>query len=223
MKREVARSLSFATLSAFLLFPGLGLALGRVHPASSTAANTTTTNQAEHSEALKMVPARVAMAENLDARKAKPGDTFRTTLADKVRLKNGPELPEGTVILGVVATDNMQPDGTSKLALRFTKAELKNGTVIPIKATIEGVYPPEDDNADGEPVEPGNQVRHFWTPSTMVMDQIDALPGVDLHSQIASVDSGILVSRSKHDVDLERGSEVGLAVAPAGSSTAKTN
>ncbi len=33
----------------------------------------------------------------------------------------------------------MNQSGTSKLALRFTNAKLKNGQTVPIKATIVGI------------------------------------------------------------------------------------
>jgi hypothetical protein len=36
----------------------------------------------------------------------------------------------------------MQQQGTSKLALRFVQARLKNGSSVPIKATIVGFYSP---------------------------------------------------------------------------------
>ena len=38
--------------------------------------------------------------------------------------------------MGQVATDNMQPQGKSTLALRFDQARLRDGKVIPIRATI---------------------------------------------------------------------------------------
>ncbi len=202
MKREAALSLSFATLSMVVFIPAILQA--------QTAANP----QAGSSEALQMVAARVALKQNVDAQKVKQGDQIRTTLAGKVELKNGTELPAGTTILGVVATDDMQLKGTSKLALNFTKAELKNGKVIPIKATILGVYPPESEDANGNPVTPGDQERGNWSGHPDAVDEVGALPGVDLHSRIEGNTSGVLVSTSKHDMKLKWGSEFALAVAP---------
>jgi len=163
---------------------------------------------------MDMVSARVAMKETIDASKAKPGDPIKTALAKKVVLKNGSELPAGTIILGVVGTDDMQMEGTSKLVLNFNKAELKNGTVIPIKATIVGIYPPESQDISGRPIAPGDQVTQAWSGHPDEVEEIGALPGVDLHSKVTSNNSGVLVSKSKHDMKLKYGSEIALAVAP---------
>lgn len=162
---------------------------------------------------MRMVPARAALVENLDADKTKPGSRFEATLSKTVKLDNGPELPEGTVLLGTVATDDMNVKGTSKLALRFTEAKLKDGMVVPIKATIVGVYKPREDNFQGYPVAPGDQVPNSWNDGTLQVDQIAVLSGVDLHSKIASMNSGVLVSTTKDNMKLSAGSEFALAIA----------
>jgi hypothetical protein len=199
MKSEFAIILSAATVSFALLSPNV------VRAQSATGNG--------EQEAMQMVTARVALKQDVDADKSKQGDPIRTTLADKVFLKNGTELPAGTAILGVVATDDMQLNGASKLALNFTKAELKNGKVVPIKATIVGVYPPESVDGSGNPVKPGDQEVGTWTDRALAVDEIGALPGVDLHSKVDSGNSGVLVSTTKHDMKLKWGSEIALAVA----------
>jgi len=196
MKRETLVALSVAAVSVAMFFPNVTLA------------------QSGENEAAQMVSARVALKQNVDANKVKQGDQVRTTLAKKVRLTNGTELPAGTAILGVVSADDMQLNGTSKLALNFNKAELKNGTVVAIKATILGVFPPESVDANGNPVTPGDQETGNWNGHPDSVDQIDALPGVDLHSKTASTNSGVLVSTTKHNMKLKWGSEIALAVAP---------
>jgi hypothetical protein len=168
-------------------------------------------------EAMKMVPARAALDHTLDADKTKPGYEFRATLAKSVRLDNGVELPSGTMLLGRVATDDMNEAGTSKLALRFTQADLRDGQVVPIKATIVGVFKPESMNSEGYPVAPGDQVPNSWNDGTLAVDQINVLSGVDLHSRISSRNSGVFVSTKKDDVKLNSGSEMTLAIAPRNS------
>jgi hypothetical protein len=201
MKREFAIILSAATVSFALL------------SANVARAQSATGMGSGEQEAMQMVSARVALKQDVDAGKIKQGEQIRTILADKVVLKNGTELPAGTTILGVVATDDMQLNGTSKLALNFTTAELKNGKVVPIKATIVGVYPPESVDANGNPVKPGDQEVGSWTNHADAVDEIGALPGVDLHSKVGSSNSGVLVSTTKHDMKLKWGSEIALAVA----------
>jgi hypothetical protein len=202
MKREFAITLSLAAMSFALILP------------NSIQAQSDPGVQPGQGVALEMVSARVALKQEIDADKVKQGDQIRTTLSGKVHLKNGTELPSGTVILGVVATDDMQLSGTSKLALNFNKAELKNGTIIPIKATIVGFFPPESEDANGYPIAPGDQELDAWEQHPDSVDEIGALPGVDLHSRITSSNSGVLVSTSKHDMKLKWGSEFALAVAP---------
>jgi hypothetical protein len=156
-----------------------------------------------------MVPAQVALENGLDARKAKPGEEFRARLDHTVHLKNGTELPHGTVLIGEVTTDDMQTKGNSRLALRFTKAELKDGKTIPLKATIVGVQPPDWDSPSGE-----DQTYQLpWSDHTLQVDQEGVLSGVDLHSRIASNNSGVFVTTKKDDVKLSAGSELTLAVA----------
>lgn len=166
-------------------------------------------------EAVQMVPAQAALDQKLDAKKATPGEQFRATLAGKVHLKNGTELPSGTVLWGEVAKDDMNESGTSKLALSFTQAKLKNGSVIPIKATIVGIYGPDSGAPDPYPVTPGDQVPSSWNDGTLQVDQIGALAGVDLHSRISSRNSGVLTTNKKDDIKLGEGTEFSLAIAPA--------
>ena len=215
MKRAITLSAAVAAIA--LLIPNMAHALSN----SSSDSHSSSSAQLASAEALQMVSARVALAENLNADNAKAGDKVRTTLTDPVSLKNGQELPRGTQILGVIAVDDMQTKGKSKLALNFTQAKLKDGTVVPIKATIVGVYPPESEDEAGNPVVPGDQVRNTFDGHQDGVDEISALPGVDVHSKIESNVSGVLVS-TKHNVKLGWVSEIALSVAPQTGASPKT-
>ena len=85
-----------------------------------------------------MKPASALLVKTLDASKDQSGETVDAKLAGKVTLTNGTELPKGTMLLGKVTADDMQQQGMSKLALRFDQARLKDGTTVPIRATIVG-------------------------------------------------------------------------------------
>jgi len=196
MKRQIAIYVASAILCAAPVFPAAAQA--------QTAAD---------SPASQMVSAQVALAQNLDAGKAKTGDQVRTTLSDKVTLRNGTVLPAGTNIVGVVSTDEMQLTGTTKLALTFEKAVLKNGTTVPIKATIVGVFQPETEDASGRPMKAGEEHTSAFSARPDAVDEIGALPGVDLHSKISSSNSGVLVATGKHDFKLKWGSDFSLAIA----------
>jgi hypothetical protein len=215
MKLKTAAKLSIASVSLALLLPAFSVAQSTVNSQPSQNVQSTSTAPAGQQEATQMVPAQAALVDNLDANKVQPGGQFKAKLSGKVRLRNGPELPSGTMLIGSVATDDMQLAGTSKLALRFSQAQLKNGQVIPIKATIVGVLPSESSNPeDGvTPGVGGDQAQTGWSNGTLQVDQIDALSGVDLHSKIASANSGVFVSTRKNDVKLSKGSEIELAIA----------
>ncbi|MGD0890794.1 MAG: hypothetical protein ABR923_04610 [Terracidiphilus sp.] len=202
MKREAAISLSIAVASFVLLYP----AFAHTQNVQNTQDMTTATIPASAQQEVNvMVSAQARLLRALDARKIQQGHQFQAVLNDTVHLKNGPELPRGTTLVGTVATDQMQDHGTSKLALRFTDAELKSGKVIPIDATIMGVFAPSNSDSQSGP--------YPWDGHTLQVDQIDAASGADLHSTIASGDSGVFVSSSKDDVKLSAGSQITLAIA----------
>lgn len=173
-------------------------------------------------EAAAMVPANVALQNNLDARKVHAGDTFTAKLAGTARLEDGTKLPTGTILKGQVVTDDLQMKGNAKMALRFDQAQLKDGKMIPIKATIVGVCGPSSSDVSGNDVNPGDQMPNNWTASTLQVDQIDALPGVDLHSRIGGQASGLFLTSKKSDIKLDRGSELQLALTSANGSNMAT-
>ena len=203
MKREAAISLSIAVASLALLCPQF-LHAGSV--AGAQPAKRAVSADAQKRDAGMMVPAQAALAKELDSKKMQPGHKFQAVLSNVVHLKSGLELPRGTILLGMVTTDQMEVKGTSRLALRFTQAKLKNGKVIPIMATIMGISPPAYGSLD-------NQTANSWDGKTLQMDQVDAISGVDLHSAIARRNSGVFVSNKKDDVKLSAGSQMALAIA----------
>jgi hypothetical protein len=176
---------------------------------TSTPQDTTAQAEATH-----MVPAQGALVTEIDAKKDSPGKEFQIRLVKTIKLEDGKELRSGTILIGQVAQDDMQVTGNSKLALRITEARLKGGDVVPIKATIVGLADPETADFAGHAVMPGEQDNNTWTNKTLKIDQIDAIKGTDLHSNIASMNSGVLVS-TKYDVKLKKDSEIELAIASA--------
>lgn len=186
--------------------------VAQAQPATGQPMNSSS-KMAGSSEAAQMVPARAFLTHKLDAKDAKPGTQFTAALSKTVHLKDGTELPRGTKLLGMVATDDMNMQGASKLALRITKAELNDGKTIPVKATIVGVYGPESETAEGYVISPGDEQSNDWTRNILAIDQLDVMSGVDLHSRIAGRNSGVFVSKKKDDVKIAAGSELALAIA----------
>jgi hypothetical protein len=170
-------------------------------------------------EATLMTPVRAVLVENLDADKNHDGATVEARLTQKVTLTNGTELPKNTVLLGKVTTDDTQQQGASKLALRFDQARLKDGTMVPVRATIVGYVSPGTLETDLGPDDGGAQLPNSWTAQTLQLDQENVVSGVDLHSSISSQNSGVFVATRKHDVRLREGSEIQFAIAPASAAT----
>lgn len=210
MKSQVVATLSIAALSLALAVPEIAHARNPLESVKDAQGDVAA--PAGKTRAMQMVPARAALMKDLDAKKMKSGSQFQAKLVDKVHLKNGEELPSGTMLMGTVVADSMQTSGVSRLALRFTSAKLKNGDVVPIKATIVGIAAPEPMNGEGYDVPAGDQASNDWSNNLLQFDVIGAVSGVDLHSKIASDDSGTFVSTKKHDVKLDAGTEIALAV-----------
>jgi hypothetical protein len=214
MKREVTVTLSAAALSLALLWSGQSIAQTQENENNqATNNNQATTSQIQSND---MVRGLVALTKPLDAKKMKPGTEFQAKLEDTVHLKNGTELPRGSELTGKVATDDMNQTGTSKLALCFTQAKLKNGNTLPIHATIMEVYPPRQFDGYGSgAMEGGAQVPNAGSasiPNTLKVDQINAINGVDLHSNINSRNSGVFVTTKNDDVKLKEGDQLALAI-----------
>jgi hypothetical protein len=189
---------------------------------TSSVAKQNATSSAAMQQAMEMVPAQASLTQTIDASKVKQGDLIKATLSDKVQLKNGPALPSGTELIGQVTVDQMQNDGTYRLALVFSNAQLKNGTVIPIKATIVRVSGPA-----GYPYPYGwigswsdyaSSTTNNWTDRTLRVDQHDALNGVNLQSRIDGSNSGNFVSKKKDEIRLSTETLLDLAIAAQGKS-----
>ncbi len=213
LKHGTTLSFSIAAACFALLTPGLALAENpNASTSPGTAANSTAVSQSVQQEAAQMVPAQARLVKTIDAQKAQAGGQFEAVVDGTVRLKDGTELPHGTVLIGKIAADQMHPDGTSRLALRFTEAKLKDGKTLPIRAMIAGVAAPSygSDFTDGEATLP------TWSHSTLQVDEIGALNHVDLHSRIAGQNSGVFIATKKDNVKLAAGSQLSLAIAVQG-------
>ena len=166
------------------------------------------------SEAAQMVPAQAQLAQTLATKNLQSGEQFKAVLKGKVQLKNGVELPRGTTLIGTVSSEPAPQGAKSELALRFTQADLKNGKMVPIEATIVGVTPPVTENtAPAEMLY--NPPPDAWDGQTVSFDVNDALSGIDLHSRIAGQNSGNFVS-TRSNLKLGARTQIALAIGPQG-------
>ena len=202
MKREAAVTLSMAALSlAFVMTNGAEAKTPKNSPEKSSAAASMV-----QGDAARMVTAQAGVEKLIDARKVQADQKVQIVLSDKVQLKNGPELPRGTVLIGTASVGDAQSGGMSKLALRFTQAQLKGGKTIPIKATIVGIFPASSmERSD----------RDIWNAKSLKTDQAGVVPGLALHSNIEDNDSGVFVSTKGDAVKLSPGNWMALAIEAA--------
>ncbi|MFP5234534.1 MAG: hypothetical protein ACLGSD_01420 [Acidobacteriota bacterium] len=161
----------------------------------------------------QMVPARAGLVQSINAKDAKQGQEFKVKLPRKVHLKDGTELPGGTMLIGKIGQDDMNIKGRSKLVLCIDHAQLKDGKTLPVKATIVGIYPPGAQTDEYYTPAAGDQMPNTWHKGIVRVDEIDALHNVDLHSNIDSKNSGVLVSKKDDDIKLKPGTELALAIA----------
>jgi hypothetical protein len=203
---------TLAVATAVLVLPLFAYSQTSTDPQSQTS-NATEAPLTGHHEAIHMTRARAELMRPLDAKKDRSGSVVQVKLTRKVTLTDGTTLPNGTILVGEVTADDMQQQGMSKLALRFNQARLKNGTEVPIKATIVGIYGPGTDDSAMDLAE-GVDVPNSWTDGTLQIDQIGVVGGVDLHSKISSSNSGVFVSTKKDDVKFQEGSEIQFAIGP---------
>jgi hypothetical protein len=209
MMMQCRKPLTLSIAAACLAFLTPGLARASANTAANSMAGSTAISPMAQQEAAQMVSAQVHLVKTLDARKTQPGRHFEAVLDSTVRLKDGTELPHGTVLLGKVVTDQMHTSGISRLALRFTEAKLKDGKTIPVHAMIAGVAGP----AMYSGYMSSDTPPPAWSHSTLQIDEIGALNHVDLHSRIAGMNSGVFVSTKKDDFKLDAGSQFSLAIA----------
>jgi uncharacterized lipoprotein YbaY len=167
-------------------------------------------------QAAQMVAAIATLPRTLDADKDHLDSTINAELDHKVTLSDGTVLPARTVLNGKITRDDMQAAGKLEFAIRFDRAQLKNGKIVPIKATIVDIARPTYDTD-------GSAVTNDWTNRTLSVEQLDVVSGVDLHSEIAGNDSAVFVSTTKHDVKVPAGSELKLAIGLAADASTPTN
>ena len=209
MKLARPISLSMAiTCLAFITSPLVGAQSLNAQTVDNSAASSTT-DPAAQQEASQMVPADARLVSNFDAKKSQSGRQFEAVVNRNVHLKDGTELPHGTVLVGTVATDQMQAGGTSTLALRFTEAKLKDGKSFPIRAMIAEIAGPPEDVGYTD----GSDDPLPWDGQTYQVNEIGAAHDADLHSSITDANSGVLVSAKKDDIKLAAGSQLSLAIA----------
>jgi hypothetical protein len=209
MKHGSVVSLSIAALSLALVMTNHAEAKTPKNASVSPTEGAT----AVQGETVQRVTAQASFQKPIDSKKIQAGQKIQVVLSDKVQLKNGPELPRGTVLVGTASTADAQSGGTAKLTLCFTEAQLKDGKTIPVKATIVGIFPANSLERDDP---------NIWNSRSLKVDQGGFVPGIELHSNIVDSASGVFVSTKGDAVKLMPGNWIALEIEAASASQQET-
>lgn len=110
--------------------------------------------QAPAVRTVQMVMVRTALSKTLDTKKARQGDPVTVKLLDPATIPSAGTWPRNTVLSGHV--DSVRASGKksdSLIQITLDKAVLKDGQVLPIKATIMKLRPmafPGDQNEQSD-------------------------------------------------------------------------
>lgn len=171
-----------------------------------------------HRQSWNLVGATVRLQHKLDAQSAHRGQMVQAKLNDSVTA-NGVHLRRGTELVGKV--DRVQAStngGPSMLSLVFTQARMKDGRSIPVKVTVIGVYPADEEQLAMN----GNQTMPPAPRHVSSREQIDQEPGmlshVSLHSAVQSHDSAVFRDK-RGNLKLSSGTYLQVGIAPANASS----
>jgi hypothetical protein len=120
---------------------------GREGASASQSGRTSGSAATEHAAAsfAEGTEMQAELTRPVSARKAEPGDEVTARLSENMQASSGMTLSRGTMLMGRVTEarprDRRRDDGRgdSRLGVVFDRAVLKDGTEIPVAATIQAV------------------------------------------------------------------------------------
>jgi hypothetical protein len=179
---------------------------------------------------------RVELVKLVDAKKAKVGDEVTgKTMDDLLGDKNDVITPKGSrVVAHVAEVSPREGESASKLGITFDKVVLKNGTEVPLKASIQAIGQPESRGAgmgmDTEPVSesargaakpsmgtPGREGPDYSALATggePLPPNAQGVVGISGMSLSTGAAEDSLLSSQKHNVKLDSGTQMILRVMP---------
>ena len=166
-----------------------------------------------------LIGANARLQQKLDAKTAHRGQTVEAKLNSTVNTASGMRLDRGTELWGKVDRVQASMDGgPSTLSVVFTRAQLKNGHSIPVKVTVIGVYPSDEEQlaVNGDETMPAAP-RHVS--SNFRVDQQPGMIGhVSLHSAVESRESATFRD-ARGNLKIGRGTYLQLGIASANGSS----
>lgn len=201
------KSFSSISRSAVLSLATVLLAAGPALAASTTAP----------SNGLQLKSTNAKLNHTLNSNHVELGQRVTAHLTMDLRTADGVKLPRDTKLIGKVSRIQHGKNKWMSISLVFTKAQLKNGHTIPIKATLLGAMPPAYGYGAAD---------HFPDSSSLIASNaaMDQEPGslhhIALHSSVQSRNSGTFQSK-RGKIDLRAGTQLRIGIAPLQKSATK--
>jgi hypothetical protein len=202
------RNLSLGVASAAFLAAGAAWALP---------GNSNSPTQSAQSGQSWLAGGTARLDHAVDSQNAKTGQTVEARLDHTVKTADGTELPGGTQLRGTVAAVTpSEGGGPSSITLRFDQAALKDGKTVPVKVTVIGAYP----NDENQLAIYGEESMGSAQKHVPAQDRFDQEPGTLSHISMTSRVSGqnsATFSKKDGDVRLRAGTFLQVGIAPRGS------
>jgi hypothetical protein len=205
--KPFVRSLSLSAAAATFLAAGTAWAMPPTH----------TTQSSQQMSSAWLTGATARLDHTLDAKDAKPGMAVEAKLDHTVKTPDGTKLPGGTELRGTVASVQA-PDngGPSSISLRFDKAELKNGQTVPVKVTLVGAYPSNENQMSSYgQMDMGSAPRRV-SPKAKYEQEAGTLSHIAMNSSVSGKNSATFLNKDG-DVKLRAGTFLQLGIARQGS------
>lgn len=196
------------------LFRSAALSLATVLFAAAPALAAST---AVPSNNLQLMSTNAKLNHALNSSHLKLGQPVTAHLTMKLRASDGITFPRRTQLLGKVSRLQHGQSNMTSLSLVFTKARLKDGRVIPIKATLLGAMPPSYGYGAGSYF-PDSSKR--VSSKAQITQEPGALRHIALRSSVVSHNSGTFQNK-RGNIKLRAGTQLRIAIAPLQKSTTK--
>jgi hypothetical protein len=136
MQRQAQRWVLWSAAAALSVFMTAPAALSQSEASGATA-------QQPAQKTIQLVAAKASLDKTLDAKKAKQGDSVTAKLQQDVQIPGAQNLPKNTELTGHIdQVEASQHKSDSTIVLTFDHARLKDGQLLPIKATVMAIAQP---------------------------------------------------------------------------------
>lgn len=196
--KSLTRTFRSAALSLATILFAVGPAL-----AASTAASPAT---------MQLMSTNAQLNHALNSSRISLGQRVTAHLTMELRTDHGMVLPRNTQLIGKVSQLQRGHNKTTRVSLVFSEARLKNGHVVPIKATLLGAMPPADGFYSGES-QYFPDTSHPVSPKEKIDQEAGVLNNVSLQAAVLSHVSGTFLSK-RGKIRLPAGTQLRIAIAP---------